>query len=260
MFYVFSKDKIISCIMAISTVVILFLVATTFRPNMTSVETSANMSKELPIYNVATDEKKVSLTINCAWNADDMESILDTLKKEDVKVTFFLVGDWVDKYPDVVKKINDEGHEIANHSDKHSHVSNLNYEKNLEEIRKCADKIQNLTEKRPTLYRGPYGEYNDTVVKASNAENHTMIQWNIDTLDYTGLKNTEMWKRIEEKLSPGSIILMHNGTENTSSSLPMIIENIKKSEYQIVPVSELIYKDNFRIDNSGTQHHLEKNE
>ena len=148
----------------------------------------------------------------------------------------------------------DAGHEIANHSYSHAHVSNLNYDKNVEQIKKCADIIQNITERRTTLYRGPYGEYNNTVIKASVEQNHIMVQWSIDTLDYTGLTPTEMCRRIDSKLSNGDIILMHNGTKNTAVALPMIIEQIKKKEYNIVPVSELIYLNNYSIDEAGIQH------
>ena len=103
------------------------------------------------------------------------------------------------------------------------------------------------------MYRGPYGEYNNTVVKAAEDNNHTMIQWNIDSLDYKGLTGEQMWERIEPKLAKGSIILMHNGTENTALSLDIIINNIKEKGYNLVTVSDLIYKDNYTIDNNGVQ-------
>lgn len=258
MFYVTNKDKIISVAIALSTVLILFLLATTFKENSlgNTIETSSGTSKLLPIYNVDTEESKVALTINCAWNAEDIDLILETLSKNEVKATFFMVGDWAAKFPDAVKKIHESGNEIANHSESHAHVNNLTYEKNVDEITKCSDRIKSLTGNPTTLYRGPYGEYNDTVIKAADANNHIMIQWNIDSLDYKGLTGEQMWDRIESKLDKGSIILMHNGTENTALSLDMIIKNIKEKGYNLVTVSELIYKDNYSIDNNGTQHKL----
>ena len=105
------------------------------------------------------------------------------------------------------------------------------------------------------LFRsGHYGEYNDTVVKAATDSNHIMVQWSIDTLDYNGLTGEQMWDRIEPKLEKGSIILMHNGTENTATSLDMIIKNIKEKGYEPVTVSELIYTEDYTIDNNGVQH------
>lgn len=256
MFFVCNKDKIISVAIALSTVLVLFLLAATFKQNSlnNSIETGTGTTKLLPIYSVDTEENKVALTINCAWNADDIDLILETLSKNEVNVTFFMVGEWVNKFPDAVKKISDSGNEIANHSESHTHVNNLSYEDNVEQILECSDRIQTITGKATTLYRGPYGEYNDTVVKASNNSNHMMIQWSIDTLDYNGLTGEQMWQRIEPKLEKGSIILMHNGTENTALSLDMIIKNIKEKDFELVTVSELIYKESYTIDNNGIQH------
>lgn len=256
MFYVTNKDKIVSTIISLSTVLVLFLIATTIKQNDigNTIQTSASTSKMLPIYSVDTEENKVALTINCAWNVEDIDLILDVLSKNQVKATFFIVGDWASKFPDAVKKISDSGNEVANHSESHAHVNNLNYEKNVEQITKCSDRINKITGKPTTLYRGPYGEYNNTVIKAAEDNKHTMIQWNIDSLDYKGLTGEQMWERIEPKLAKGSIILMHNGTENTALSLDIIINNIKEKEYDLVTVSELIYKDNYTIDNNGVQH------
>ena len=145
------------------------------------------------------------------------------------------------------------GKKSGSHSDTHPHVNNLNYDKNIEQIVKSNDKIEKITGNRTKLYRPPYGEYNNTVIKAANDKGYFSIQWNLDTLDYTGLTGDKMWARLENKLSPGSIILMHNGTEHTADSLEMLIKNIKQKGYEIVTVSNLIYHDNYVIDNTGMQ-------
>lgn len=142
---------------------------------------------------------------------------------------------------------------FGNHSDTHPHVNNLNLEKNIEQIQNCSNKIEQITGKKTTLYRGPYGEYNDTIINAAKSQNHLTIQWNLDTLDYSGLTGDEMWNRLKDKLQPGSIILSHNGTKNTANSLDMLLNNIEQKGYKIVTVSELIYKDNYYIDVNGTQ-------
>lgn len=120
MFMIFNKWKIYSYIVALSTVVALFAISTVLFNNseLEVLQTSASVTKELPVYSVQTEENKIALTMNCAWNADDIDQILKTLEEQNVKLTFFMVGDWVDKYPDAVKKISDAGHEIANHSDR----------------------------------------------------------------------------------------------------------------------------------------------
>lgn len=251
MFIVFNKRKIYSYLVSFSTVVILFAIAFTVTTD-SSIITSAT-ARELPIYNVDTKESKISLTMNCAWNADDIDSILKTLKDNNVKITFFMVGDWVDKFPEAVKKISDAGHEIGNHSNTHPHVNNLSSDENIKQIQDASNKIEKITGNKTILYRAPYGEYNNIVIRSAKSASHVPIQWNVDTLDYTGITGEEMWRKIENKLDSGSIILMHNGTTHTADSLEMIINNIKNKGYELVKVSDLIYKDNYVIDNNGTQ-------
>lgn len=250
MFLVFNKEKIQTYFVSILTVGVLIAIA-----NMSTAQILPTSSGEraLPIYNVKTEENKVALTMNCAWSADDIDRILETLEKNEVKITFFIVGEWVEKYPEAVKKIYEAGHEIGTHSNTHPHVEQLSAEKNLEEIKLGIEKLQKITGEQTRLYRTPYGEYNDTVINTARENGYYTIQWNIDTLDYKGLTGDEMWGRIKEKLQKGSIILTHNGTEHTADSLDMLLKNIKTNGYQVTTVSDLIYKDNYIIDNNGTQ-------
>ena len=253
MFLIFSKQKIYTYLISIITVLLLFCVADTWTVDNKAMQASSTTEKLLPIYNVKTDEKKVSLTMNCAWNADDIDKILEVLKLNDTTITFFMVGDWIEKNQEAVKKINEAGHEIGSHSDTHPHVNQLSYEENIEQIEKSNDRIEKITGKRTNLYRAPYGEYNQTVIKAAQDKNYYTIQWNLDTLDYTGLDGVSMWNRLKDKLNGGDIILMHNGTKHTADSLDMIIKNIKEKGFEIVKVSDLIYKDNYYIDVNGMQ-------
>ena len=113
MFLVFSKEKISTYLVSILTVTMLFLGVANYQTiTEKTIETSANTEKLLPIYKVKTEEKKVALTMNCAWNADDIDKILEILKNNNAKITFFMVGDWIEKYPEAVKKINEAGQEI----------------------------------------------------------------------------------------------------------------------------------------------------
>ena len=141
----------------------------------------------------------------------------------------------------------------GSHSDTHPHVNNLSYEKNIEEIEKSNDRLEKIIGSRTKLYRAPYVEYNNTVIKAATDKAYYTIQWSLDTLDYTGLTGNEMWKRLDTKLSNGDIILTHNGTKYTADSLDMLLKNIKQKGFNVVPVSELIYKDNYKIDSMGMQ-------
>ena len=185
MFLVFNKQKIYTYLVSIIIVVILFCMTGTLTENKESIETASTNEKFLPIYKVQTEGNKVALTMNCAWNAEDIDKILEVLEENNVKITFFMVGDWIEKYPEAVKKIHDAGHEIGTHSDTHPHVNNLSYEENVEEIENSNDKIENITGTRTNLYRTPYGEYNQTVIKAAQDKGYYTIQWSLDTLDYT---------------------------------------------------------------------------
>ena len=141
----------------------------------------------------------------------------------------------------------------GSHSDTHPHVNNLSYEKNIDEIEKSNDKIEKITGARTKLYRAPYGEYNDTVIKAATDKGYYTIQWSLDTLDYSGITGEEMWNRLEGKIKSGDIILSHNGTKHTADSLDMLIKNIKKKGLELVKVSDLIYKENYKINSAGMQ-------
>ena len=130
----------------------------------------------LPVYRVDRgDEKICTLTFDAAWDDADTDQLIDILDRYGVKATFFVVGSWVEKYPESVKKFAEHGHEIMNHSDTHPHINQLSEEKVREEITACANKIEAVTGKRPTLFRGPYGEYNNTVIRASESLGHNIF-------------------------------------------------------------------------------------
>ena len=141
----------------------------------------------------------------------------------------------------------------GNHSYSHTHVNKMSYDQNIEDMKKCNELISNITGEEVSYYRGPYGEYNNTVIKAANDKKYYTIQWNLDTLDYSGLTGDQMWARLKDKLNNGDIILSHNGTKHTADSLDMLIKNIKAKGFEVVRVSDLIYKDNYKINNNGTQ-------
>ena len=149
----------------------------------------AGKQRELPVYYVERTDKAIALTIDAAWEDDKTAFILDTLKQHDIKATFFLCGVWVEAYPEQVKAIAEQGHEIGNHSLTHPHMNKLDAAAIQKEISDLDDKIEALTGKRCTLFRAPYGEYNDTVIKAVRDFGYEPIQWNLDTVVWVGEKN-----------------------------------------------------------------------
>lgn len=207
--------------------------------------------REIPIYYVDTTEKVCALSFDAAWGNEQTDGLLDTLDTYDVKTTFFLVEQWVDKYPDSVKEIASRGHDIGNHSSTHPHMAQLSADKQLEEITSCNEAIKALTGSSPTLFRAPYGEYDNNLIRNLTAEDMYCIQWNIDSIDWQDPSADEIVSRIEKNLCPGSIILMHNGAENTPEALPKVIEAIKAQGYTIVPISELIPEGAYYTDHEG---------
>lgn len=212
---------------------------------------TAGEPREIPIYYVDTQEKVCALSFDAAWGNEQTNTLLDILDEYEVKSTFFLVGEWADKYPEDVKEIAARGHDIGNHSATHPHMAQLSAEEQLTEINKCNTAIQELTGSCPTLFRAPYGEYNNSLVTSLKDNDMYCVQWNIDSLDWKDPSPAEMVSRIQSKLCPGSIILMHNGATNTPEALPQIIEAIQKKGYTIVPISEIIPQGDYCTDHEG---------
>ena len=210
-------------------------------------------TKLLPIYSVERDQKMVSLSFDAAWGNEDTQTLIDILGKYDVKVTFFVVGAWVDKYPESVKALSDAGHEVMNHSNDHAHFNTLSADEIAANINACSDKIQAVTGVRPTLFRPPYGEYNDRVVAAVRGLGMEPIQWDVDSLDWKELSAGEIYDRVTSKVRPGSIILFHNAALHTPEALEDIIKYLLAQGYEIVPISRLILPEPYTIDHTGRQ-------
>ncbi len=147
------------------------------------IETIAS-KRRLPIYSVACEDMKVSFTFDLAWGAEDILSIVDTLNRNDIRACFFTVGTWAEKNPEMIKLLYDNGMEIGNHSNSHMHVGKLSFKENIEDMKKCNEKIEKITNEKVKFYRGAYGEYSDEVIKAAESLDMQTIQWDIDVLDY----------------------------------------------------------------------------
>lgn len=212
-------------------------------------------TKELPIYSVKTDKPQVSLSFDAAWGNEDTQHILDTLKKYDIKVTFFMTGGWVDAYPDDVKAIFDAGHDLGNHSESHKHMSQLNVAEMDSEINKVTDKVKKLTEYTMFLFRPPYGDYNNKVIIQTKKCGYYPIQWSVDSLDWKNYGVDSIIDTVlnHRDLKNGAIILMHNGAKYTAKALPKVIEGLKEKGFEIVPISQLIYRENYHMEHDGSQ-------
>ena len=248
------RNQVIKSALFLLGVVAFVKCVTTFVPQAVSVSSTIN-GRELPIYCVETDEKKVALSFDAAWGNEDTQRILEILAKHNIHVTFFATGGWVESYPDDVKAILDAGHDLGNHSENHKNMSQLSNDEKEQEIMKVHDKVKNLTGYEMFLFRPPYGDYDNDVIKTATKCGSYPSQWDVDSLDWKdyGVDSIISTVCTNKHLGNGSIILCHNGAKYTADALDTLITNIKGQGYEIVPVSELIYRDGYHMNAEGRQ-------
>ena len=211
------------------------------------------VNRLLPIYNVRTQEKKIAITFDAAWEDSDTDELIAILAEYNAHATFFIVGEWASRCSESVKKLYDAGHSIANHSDTHAAFSTLDKAGILSEIIACNDKLEAITGVKPQLLRAPSGDYDNKTIEAAQSLGMYTIQWSVDSLDYQGYTAQKITDRILSKTEPGAILLFHNGVKNTPDALRAILASLAATEYSFVTVEELIYKDDYTIDHTGTQ-------
>ena len=207
----------------------------------------------MPIYKVDTDDKKISLSFDVAWGSDNIEDILEILDKYDVKCTFFLVGSWVDDNKELVEKIYNSGHELGNHSNTHANTTSLSDESIIEEIEVTTSKIYDITGEKTTLYRPPFGDIDSRSMDICKSLGYQVVKWDIDSLDWKEIGPNHIIDRVVRNSEPGSIILFHANVQDIDIYLDEILAKLQKENFKAVPVSQLIYKDNYTVDSNGVQ-------
>ena len=214
-------------------------------------------ARQLPIYCVQRDQKLVSISFDAAWGNEDTQQLIDILGQYKVPATFFVVGEWVDKYPESVKALHDAGHEVMNHSNTHAHYPQLSAGEVVADLNACNDKIEQVTGVRPTLVRLPYGDYDDNSISAVRSIGMEPIQWDVDSLDWKDLSAGEIVQRVTGKVQPGSIVLFHNAALHTPEALHTIIQTLLQEGYTFLPISQLILPgtcgQEYTIDHTGRQ-------
>lgn len=215
--------------------------------------TMAGGEKLRPIYSVDTPDKKIAISFDACWGAELTEPILSILKKYDVKTTFFLVNIWINDYPDLVKTIVAEGHELGLHSTSHPDFVKLSAEEMKQELKENYEAIERISGFKPILFRPPFGSYNNTLIQVAEEMGIHVIQWDVDSLDWKDLTAEQIHERVTSRVQSGSIVLFHNNGKHTAQSLPGIIETLQGEGYEIVPISQLIHLKNYYVDNNGVQ-------
>lgn len=213
----------------------------------------ATPQKKLPIYAVQTDENKVAISFDAAWGADKTEQIMDICDEYGVKATFFLVGFWIEDYPETAKKIAERGFEIGMHSSTHPDMTKLNSENQELELTQNRDIIYSVTGVKAKLFRPPFGAYNNSLISTCEKLDITPVQWSVDSLDWKGLTAGNIASRVCENSKNGSIVLFHNNSDNIIEGLKMVLEFFAQKDFTVVPVGELVYKSNYTINSQGIQ-------
>jgi len=246
------KNNMFFRILIVFSIVIVSIIYTGIKIDENIMDVFSN-KKELPIYSVETEEKKIAISFDAAWGDNYTREILDILDKYNIKSSFFLVGFWIDKYPEHVKEIHRRGHDVGNHSTNHPYMTKLSEEEMIKELNITGNKIKELTKEKPILFRPPFGDYNDKLISVCRDNGYYVIQWDVDSLDWKEMGVQPVVDRVVRNVKNGSIVLFHNNAKFVLEYLPIIIERLQKEGYEILPISRLIYKDNFYMDNTGRQ-------
>ncbi|MDF2946027.1 MAG: hypothetical protein K0S51_706 [Bacillales bacterium] len=202
-------------------------------------EISTSQAGISPIYKGNPEKPMVAFAINVAWGNEYLPNMLKKFRKNNIKVTFFLEGRWANNNKQLVKELEENGHELGNHSYTHADFQRISREKAATEIEQTNNVISNITGKNPVLFAPPSGSFNNETVKIASTKDMETILWSVDTIDWRRPHPSKIVSRISNKVHPGAIILMHP-TSSTVDALDDMIRIIKSKNLQISSVSDLI--------------------
>lgn len=248
----FKGKKVVIEVILLVLVIILSVIV-----NKRSISVSINETAKLPIFRVNTEEKEVALTFDINWAEEDhLDEILQILKKYDAKGTFFIMGGWVnytDDNKEKLKNIYNDGHEIGNHSYIHPNFMNITEERMNDELKKTEDIIYETIGYNTKLFRFPSGSYNEKALNYVMSKGYKCIQWDVDSVDWKQAGADVEYNRVMKNVKEGSILLFHNNAKYTPENLDRIINKLTGEGYKFLTVSELVYDDNYYIDENGVQ-------
>ena len=221
-------------------------------PSVTTLATASVNGTFMPICRVETDQKKVALTFNCTYSAQDMQQLLEILKEKNVHATFFVSDAWAKNYPELLCTIHNAGHDIGGLWTTQASLSIREQTLTLENL---TQRIDRLTDSETTLFRFEDGNYDNSAIRLIQESGGYPVQWNINSMDWKDYGAQDILHRIlnSRQLQNGSILLFHAGTVYTAQALPDLIDNLEDQGYQPVPISELIWKHSYYMDADGVQ-------
>lgn len=197
---------------------------------------------EMPIFYVRTERKACALTFDISWGEKMPDKVLDILKDESVKATFFLSGPWASRHRNVVKRIVGDGHELASHGHDHVNLSEYSKEEIAENIRQADNILTNLSGATLKYFRPPNGDYDDIVVLTARELGYETVIWSVDSIDWKNPGVSYIVQRVSGLVFPGAIILFHasDSAPQTPEALPLVIENLRSAGYELVTLGQLM--------------------
>lgn len=223
--------------------------------NEKTIAASSSSTDELPIYSVDTEKPLLALTFDSAWGAEDLKDILSILEKHNAPATFFVTGEWAQKYPDAIRMIDKSGHDIANHGNSHKHMPQISTAEMKTEIQDCHNAVKKITGKDMTLFRAPYSDWNSEVISVAHSLGYSSINHSVDSLDWKDYGVDSIIQTVCEhkNLENGSIILLHNGATYTKDALDIMLTILEEDGYSFTKVADLIYTSDYYFDHTGKQ-------
>lgn len=218
-----------------------------------AIEAVAPGKRELPVYSVETDKKVVALTMDTANGKESWPKIFDILDKYKIKATFFVTLEWAKEHADIIKEAVKRGHDVANHSATHPHMSGMSRDQIVKELKDTSDFLEKTTGQRTMLFRPPYGDYDSNLVKVCRKNGFQVVQWDVDSIDWQDPSVDVIVERINSKAQNGSILLFHTNASQITESLPAVIESLKAKGYGFVKVADLVLYKDYTIDHTGRQ-------
>lgn len=192
-----------------------------------------------PIYQGDAGSKKVALICNVVWGEEFIPEMLQILREQDSKITFFVGGQWAEQYPELTEMLAKEGHEIGNHGYAHLHPTRISREQNIREIQKTEDILKKIIGKETKLFHPPYREIDDASAKIAADLGYRTIMSSVDTIDWQRPAPYVIVERVVSQVHNGAIILMHP-TAPTVKALPTLIVQLKAKGYEFTTVSDLL--------------------
>lgn len=223
-------------------------------PEVVTVSTGAD-GRELPIYCVDTKKPQIALSFDVVRGNEDILKILKILADQKAQATFFVTGKWAEAYPEDLKAIQEAGHDLGSLGENYRDMTKLSDTERTEELVGAHERVKNLTGVDMELFRPPYGSFDNDVARNAKENGYYMIRWSVDSMDWKDYGADVIAEAVctHKNLDNGAIILCHSGAKYTARALESMVDGLQSQGYEIVPVSRLIYRENFHMDSTGKQ-------